>query len=123
MALPIRRPMNDYAMGPFEIADVDTASAAVYMQPTPHAGQIVGMKLVSATTGSAVNVITVEKNGSVMAGITMSFGVSDAKSVHEAEFSPNLTTGYVEEGDCIQVKTDGGADDGGKASVYLIIRR
>jgi len=125
MTLPIRRPLNDYALGPFDIALIDAASAALYVHPVPFAGQIIAMHLsmLDAITGTNFSAITVEKNGVAMTGITMDVGIGDALAVTSAEFGPNLVTGAVAEGDCIEVKTDGGCDDGTLASVYLIIRR
>jgi hypothetical protein len=119
----MRRPLNDYAMGPFRIANISTASQSEQL-PAPYSGQVVGIKACVETTISGTKaVLTVRKGASDMSGITLDCDDTAGGDVEEAEFSPNNLNGYIEEGDAIDIDTDGASTTTSVTNVYLIIRR
>lgn len=119
-----RRPLNEDIIGPFLIADIDTASQSQKL-PAPFSGQVVGIKccVADATVGATANGLTVRKDAVAMTGITLAVPASDAGAVITNYFSPNNVNGYFEEDDALDIATDGLGTSGGAANVYLIVRR
>jgi len=116
------RPLQDYPLGPFLIANISAASQSQKI-PVPMKGQVVGICVVQvAQTTSAAGVITARKNGVAMTSVAQAAPVAAAGTVTTSEISPNLATGAVDEGDEIDIDTDGGTTGAGVATVMLRIR-
>ncbi len=120
--MPETRPLNDYVLGPFLIANLSSASQSQKI-PVPMKGQIVGISLVAVSEiTTAVGDLTVRKNGTAMTGVVLVFPIASAGEVTNQEISPNLEAGYCEEGDELDIDTDGDSTGASIGTVMLRIR-
>jgi hypothetical protein len=117
------RPLQDYVLGPFLIADAEAAASSQKI-PVPMKGQIVGIASVQVPAISvAAGLLTLKKNGVAMTGVTSPVTIGDAGLVVNTEISPNLITGDVDESDELEVACDGVATGAGVVTVMVRIRR
>jgi hypothetical protein len=117
------RPVNDYVLGPFLIANLSSASQSQKI-PVPMKGQVVGISLVAVSEISvAVGDLTVRKNGSDMTGVVLVYPIAAAGTVTTKEIPATLPAGYVDEGDEIDIDTDGDSTGASIGTVMVRIRR
>jgi hypothetical protein len=117
------RPLNEYVLGPFTIADISTGSSVSTKLPVPMKGQVVGIKAMVTTTVTGTAVLTVRKNGAAMTGVALSCAATTGGDVESVRISPNLLTGYLEEDDEVDVISDGGSTNVSVAQVLVIIQK
>ncbi len=116
-------PTNDYLLGPFLIANVSSASQSQKL-PVPMKGQIVQIHACqTAATTSAAGELTVRKEGTKLTGVVLAIPVGDAGDVNKTEISPNLVLGAVDEGEELDIDTNGGTSTSGVVAVFLVIRQ
>jgi len=118
------RPLNDYVLGPFLIADM-SADADSQKIPIPMKGQIVGIYTIAvAAQTTLANTLQLFKNGVAMTSVLQTFApAGGAGDVQTTLINPNLVTGDVDEGDEIHVDNNGAATGGGVGTVMLRIRK
>jgi len=114
--------LQDYVLGPFLIADISSASQSQKV-PVPMKGQIVGIYNVQAGTTTGTAELTVRKNGTDMTGCVLSCPAATGAVIRTVEVSPNLITGDVDEGDELDIDTDGGSTNAVVGTVMVRIRR